>query len=241
MFNFYTPRSINAISFLITLFSIFILSNFSKNIPKTDFRKTFLYYLWNSNVVKVQMETNGTSQNTKENVNNYLNNTLKNDFQNNSQNSITKENTLPENQINENQETKEETSPKKAQKNDWEIIIPAISLEAPIAEGTSKKVMNEFVGHFEETPKTLGNVALAAHNRGYPVNYFANLKKLKEGDEIFYQQGSFKKTYRVQKHTIIKDTDLTILEDTEDNRLTLITCVENEPTYRRCIQAVEVK
>ena len=29
------------------------------------------------------------------------------------------------------------------------------------------------------------------------------------------------------------------VDKTEENRLTLITCVENEPEYRRCIQAVE--
>ena len=43
----------------------------------------------------------------------------------------------------------------------------------------------------------------------------------------------------VEKCRIIKDTDWNFLENTEDNMLTLITCVENQPEYRRCIQAVE--
>ena len=30
-----------------------------------------------------------------------------------------------------------------------------------------------------------------------------------------------------------------LLKETEENMLTLITCVENQPEYRRCIQAVE--
>ena len=29
------------------------------------------------------------------------------------------------------------------------------------------------------------------------------------------------------------------LEKTEENTITLITCVENEPEYRRCVQAIE--
>ena len=29
-------------------------------------------------------------------------------------------------------------------------------------------------------------------------------------------------------------------ENTEDNRITLITCVENMYEYRRCVQAVEI-
>ena len=40
--------------------------------------------------------------------------------------------------------------------------------------------------------------------------------------------------------TIIKDTDWSYLQETKENKLTLITCVENEPKYRRCIQAIEI-
>ena len=252
MFNIYTTRCINAISFLITFFSIIILSNLHENIDQIDFRKTFFYYLLKPNIVKVQMETDGINKSTNDISNNILDNNSNNNFQNNSQNnsentlknnsqnSISKENSN-ENTSDNNLEKTSETKSKTTNQNTWQIVIPAISLEAPIAEGTSKQVMNEFVGHFEETPKTLGNVGLAAHNRGYPVNYFSNLKKLKEGDRIFYSMGSFSKTYIVEKNIIVKDTDWTILENTDDNRLTLITCVENEPTYRRCIQSIEVK
>ena len=38
--------------------------------------------------------------------------------------------------------------------------------------------MLEYVGHFENTNLLNGNVGLAAHNRGYPINYFARLKEL---------------------------------------------------------------
>ena len=43
----------------------------------------------------------------------------------------------------------------------------------------------------------------------------------------------------MEKCRIIKDTEWKYLKNTEDNRLTLITCVENQPEYRRCVQAVE--
>ena len=99
--------------------------------------------------------------------------------------------------------------------------------------------MDKFVGHFEETTKTSGNVGLAAHNRGYPVNYFADIKKLKEGDEIIYKYFEFEKTYLVTENKIIEDIDWEPLENTKENKITLITCVENEPEYRRCIQAIE--
>lgn len=99
--------------------------------------------------------------------------------------------------------------------------------------------MDKYIGHFEETTKDTGNIGLAAHNRGYENNYFERLKELKEGDKIVYYYKNTKRKYEVVKHIIIQDTDWTNLEDTEENTITLITCVENEPTYRRCVQAVE--
>lgn len=121
----------------------------------------------------------------------------------------------------------------------WQIEIPKISLIANIAEGTKKETLNQYVGHFQETQKENGNIGLAAHNRGYEVNYFKDLKLLKEGDEIKYKHNEFEKIYEVEKCRIIKDTEWEYLDNTEENMLTLITCVENEPEYRRCVQAVE--
>lgn len=87
----------------------------------------------------------------------------------------------------------------------------------------------------------MGNVCLAAHNRGYENNYFAEVKRLKEGDKVVYYYNGSSREYFVKKNYIIQDTDLSCLEDTEDNMITLITCVENEENYRRCIKAIEKK
>ena len=121
----------------------------------------------------------------------------------------------------------------------WQIEIPKISLIATISEGTTKEVLKQYVGHFENTPKEQGNIGLAAYNRGYDINYFKDLKFLKEGDEIKYTHNEFEKLYEVEKCRIIRNTEWEYLEETEDNMLTLITYVENQPKYRRCIQAVE--
>ena len=126
------------------------------------------------------------------------------------------------------------------EKNDiWQIEIPKISLIAEISEGTTKEILNKYVGHFESTSKKQGNVVLAAYNRGQEVNYFKDLKLLREGDEIKYTVNEFEKIYVVEKCRIIYDTEWEYLQETEDNMLTLITYVENQPKYRRCIQAVE--
>jgi len=121
----------------------------------------------------------------------------------------------------------------------WYLEIPSINLKAKINEGTTKEIMDEYIGHFEETSKFDGNVGLAAHNRGYKNNYFENLKKVKKDDIIFYYYNGQNKKYRVISNSIIEDTDWSIFEQTQDNIITLVTCVENEPTYRRCVQAIE--
>ena len=134
------------------------------------------------------------------------------------------------------EERKEETE---VEKDIWYLEIPRINLKADIKEGTSKEIMDEYIGHFEETNKDKGNVGLAAHNRGYRNNYFEKLKELKEGDAIYYNYQGKIKEFLVTKHVIIKDTDWSYLEETDENTITLITCVENEPEYRRCIQGEE--
>lgn len=122
----------------------------------------------------------------------------------------------------------------------WQIEIPKINLVAPIAEGTSTNIMNEYVGHFEETPKNKGNIGLAAHNRGYKINYFRDLKLLQKGDLIIYTYNGEISKYSVNELGSIKDTDWSKLESSSQDKLTLITCLEDEPEYRRYIQAVKL-
>lgn len=121
----------------------------------------------------------------------------------------------------------------------WQIEIPSINLNANIDEGTTTEILNEFIGHFSNTSTKEGNIGLAAHNRGYPVNYFKDIKNLKIGDEIIYKYGDYQAIYEVKEQLIIDDTDWSFLEETEDNRITLITCVENDSAHRRCVQAIE--
>ena len=177
---------------------------------KFDFKETPILEIFNQNIIKVEMNTNSIMKETEEEK------ITKYQYQNNPRN-----------------EAKEKTG------SIWKIKIPSINLEADIAEGTEKETMDSYIGHFSETSKTNGNIGLAAHNRGYPVNYFANLKKLKENDEIVYQYMDFKETYLVIKNVIIKDTDWSYLEKTQNNTITLITCIENEPEYRRCVYGIK--
>lgn len=85
-----------------------------------------------------------------------------------------------------------------------------------------------------------GNVALAGHNRGYRCNFFQEIKNLKNGDIIIYSTEKGQRKYKVTLNKVIKETDWTYIQNTKDNRLTLITCEMNKKEYRRCVQAVEI-
>lgn len=121
--------------------------------------------------------------------------------------------------------------------NKWRILISKINLDAPILEGTSKDILRKAVGHFSQTSNWNGNIVLAAHNRGYKYNFFQEIHKLETGDIIEYHINEKIRKYEVFWNGIIKETDLSCLEETEDNQLTLITCVENKPEYRTCVKA----
>ena len=98
--------------------------------------------------------------------------------------------------------------------------------------------MKKGVGHLPSTSCWNGNIGLVGHNRG-TNDYFGDLKNLEIGDEMTYTTNLGTRTYIVKSITKISDTDWSRLQYTSDNRLTLITCVEDVPDKRLCIQAVE--
>ena len=155
-------------------------------------------------------------------------------------NLVSKQNLIQNNIVDSIQIEKDNiTTIKENKEENWYIQIDKISLKAPIREGTDKETLDNYVGHFENTQKSFGNICLAAHNRGYKNNYFARIKELKNGDEIKYMYEKKETIYIVSKHEIIENTDWSNLENTKEDRITLITCVENQPQYRRCIQAIK--
>lgn len=121
------------------------------------------------------------------------------------------------------------------------LTIPTIFVnKAPIKEGTELAALGEAIGHFTSTNIYDGNVGLASHNRGSNANYFANINKLRKGDVIYYETIYGTRKYSVEIVAEISETDFSYLEQTDDNRLTLITCVKNQPEKRLCVQAIQV-
>lgn len=120
------------------------------------------------------------------------------------------------------------------------LTIPDILLDnAPIRESVELSTLSETIGHFPSTSIYEGNVGLASHNSGSQGDFFKNLKKIKVGSEIFYQTNYGTKRYVVTTKEIISEEDWSYLQETEDNRITLITCVAGQKDKRLCVQAVE--
>lgn len=120
------------------------------------------------------------------------------------------------------------------------LIIDKIGLNGQVKEGSSNAVLKEYIGHIEETAKYDGNVALAAHNRGNEHSYFARLNELVEGDQVVYKTKYGERTYKVTNKQEILETDWSLLANTSENRLTLITCIKNKVNQRLCVQAVQI-
>ena len=73
------------------------------------------------------------------------------------------------------------------------------------------------------------------------VDIFGQLKNVKLGDIVKYKTSLGTKTYKVTFVGAISYTDYSYLNEMGDNRITLITCIANQPSLRLCVQAVEIR
>ena len=105
------------------------------------------------------------------------------------------------------------------------IVIPAIGVDKIVVEGVSLTDLKKGPGHFPQTPLPgqEGNAAIAGHRTTYGAP-FNRLDELKPGDEVTVTtvQGEF--TYEVTETQIVSPTQVEVLEDKGDNRLTLTAC-----------------
>ncbi|MHB0912866.1 MAG: class D sortase [Armatimonadota bacterium] len=123
------------------------------------------------------------------------------------------------------------------------VVIPAIRLDAVVVEGVTESALSKGPGHFPDTalPGEIGNCCIAGHRNMYGW-WFWKLNKLSAGDKIVLRTTDNAFTYYVTQIRKVKPTDIGVLDQTSDRRLTLITCTPvPHPTHRLVVIAEMAK
>jgi sortase A len=106
------------------------------------------------------------------------------------------------------------------------LAIPKIDLAAIVVNGTTRMDLKSGPGRIIGTPLPgePGNSVISAHRD----TFFRHIFELKTGDEIDVQRNGQSLKFAVTGKKIVDPDDLSVLKQTEDPQLTLITCY---PTY----------
>jgi sortase A len=102
------------------------------------------------------------------------------------------------------------------------ILIPKIKLDAVIAEGTSHTTLTLGPGHLQDSavPGEIGNSVIAAHRD----TFFRHIDQLKAGDDIYVERRGKQFHYVVTGKRVVQTSDISVLDNSTEARLTLITC-----------------
>ncbi len=106
------------------------------------------------------------------------------------------------------------------------VSIQKINLDVIVVEGTNHKALRIGPGHLKNTPVPgeNGNAVISAHRD----TFFRHIYELEKGDDIQVRREGRTYTFEVTGKKIVDPDDLSVLKNTPDPRLTLITCY---PTY----------
>lgn len=118
------------------------------------------------------------------------------------------------------------------------VKIPSLDINMKVWEGETNDSMKKGLGHYSSTSAWDGNVGVCGHNRGAKYT-IGSIKDLEYGDTITYTTIHGTRTYSVVSVKTISSSDWSYLQATNDNRITLTTCLANQPEKRICVQAVE--
>jgi sortase A len=102
------------------------------------------------------------------------------------------------------------------------IEISTIGLDAMILEGTNARTLRRAVGHIPGTPLPgqQGNVAITGHRD----TFFRPLRNIRKDDEIRLTTLSGSYRYWVDSIKVVEAKDMGVLDNSEDEILTLVTC-----------------
>ncbi|MGH9283200.1 MAG: class E sortase, partial [Acidimicrobiales bacterium] len=116
------------------------------------------------------------------------------------------------------------------------IKIPRLNLEKAVVQGVTLNLLKRGPGHYPSTPMPgqPGNAAIAGHRTTYGAP-FGRLDDLKAGDPILVttRQGRFR--YEVTRKVIVQPEETSVLQQRDENLLTLTTCHPRFSASRRLV------
>ena len=121
------------------------------------------------------------------------------------------------------------------------IIVPKIGLDWIVVEGIALPDLKKGPGHYRQTPLPgqKGNAAIAGHRTTYGAP-FNRIDELKPGDEIHVETVQGKFTYIVKEQQIVSPTQVDVIRDKGDNRLTLTSCNPKYSARQRIVVVSEL-
>lgn len=121
------------------------------------------------------------------------------------------------------------------------LEIPKIDLETVIGEGTDNEILKYMVGHFTKTakPGEKGNFCVVGHRNYVFGQFFNRLDEVTEGDEIIVKTASDTFVYTVNSVSVVEPEDISVLEPTSQETVTLVTCTPiHSATHRLIVKGI---
>ncbi|OPL12308.1 MAG: hypothetical protein AVO34_07300 [Firmicutes bacterium ML8_F2] len=146
-----------------------------------------------------------------------------------------------------NIEREEEETEEVVEISEWEpmrLVIPAIDVDLMTVGGGDvfdKKLLDQGPVHFQmsDLPNTeSGNIAFAGHRAGR-WNFFLNIDKLEEGDDIYLDTAGYRFHYKVEWVRVFDKYDWSPIYSTDYPAITLQTCEPphvSNPDYRLMVR-----
>ncbi|HKA05170.1 MAG TPA: class E sortase [Acidimicrobiales bacterium] len=109
------------------------------------------------------------------------------------------------------------------------LEIPRIGLDEIVVAGVSVDDLKKGPGHYPQTPLPgePGNAAIAGHRTTYGAPFY-DIDNLQPGDEIVATTYAGRYVYKVSGTQTVSPSDVSVLDNTPDDRITLTSC---DPKY----------
>ncbi|MBC1398889.1 class A sortase [Listeria fleischmannii] len=116
------------------------------------------------------------------------------------------------------------------------VAVPSVDIKLMVLKGTN--TANLLAGATTMLPDQQmgkGNYPLAGHHMRNESMLFGPLMNIKEGAKIYLTDLNTLYEYEVASTKIVDETDVSVLDDAGDNRITLVTCDKPTETTKRKI------